>query len=75
MSKSSGIEAAYKLLDMRNEYDSIPEKDKDLEFLVDKVLIALNILLPNKKKYTESGQKSIRPQIRKYAKKIRDAKK
>lgn len=72
---TAGMKAAWELLEMRAAYDSIPKKDADLDFLVDKVLIVLNILLPNEKKYTEGGVKSIRHRVRGYAIEIRDRRK
>lgn len=68
---TAGMKAAVELLKMRSKYDSIPEKDDDLDYLVDKVIVALNILLPSEKQYTERGIKSIRPRIREYAEAIR----
>lgn len=70
-----GMKAACQLLQMRADYDSIPEKDDDLDFLIDKVLVALNMMLPSEKMYTDKGLKNIRHTIRDYAEKIRDGKK
>lgn len=69
---SPGMKAAYELLKMRNEWGGIPKKDDDLEFLVNRILIALNLVLESEREYTDKGLKDIKQDVIDYAKQIRD---